>query len=85
MEDGAIIESGECNTLINSIDGMIFETVVEDEEMKILEQKYCIVNFHNEGDGKVRIRYISKLPLKNSKLMKPDLNDYYLSKVRGAK
>ena len=85
MESGTIIESGECNTLINSIDGMVFETVVEDEKMKILEQKYCIVNFHNEGDGKVRIRYISKLPLKNSKLMKPDLNDYYLSKVRGAK
>ena len=85
MEKGKVIESGERNTLINSIDGMVFETVVRDEEMNILEQKHRIVNFHNEGDEKVRIRYITKSPLKNSKLVKPNLNDFYLSKVKGAK
>lgn len=85
MESGKIIELGESNTLINSIDGMVFETVVPDEEMHILEQKYRIVNFHNEGDGMVRIRYIADSPLENSELVKPDLNDFYLSKVKGAK
>ncbi|MDD3840412.1 MAG: ATP-binding cassette domain-containing protein [Clostridia bacterium] len=85
MESGTIIESGESQTLINSIEGMVFETVVKDEEIYMLEQKYCIVNFHNEGDGKIRIRYIADLPLKNSKLVKPNLNDFYLSKVKGAK
>ena len=85
MESGKIIESGESNTLINSIDSMVFETVVKDEEMSMLEQKYRIVNFHNEEDGMVRIRYIAELPLKNSKLVKPNLNDFYLSKVKEAK
>lgn len=85
MESGKVIESGESNALINSIEGMVFETVVGDEEMNFLEQKYTIVNFHNEGDGMVRIRYIADLPFKNSKLVKPNLNDFYLSKVKGAK
>lgn len=85
MESGIIIESGESHTLISSIDGMVFEAVVQDEEMHILEQKYCIVNFHNEGSGLVRIRYIADSPLKNSNPVKPNLNDFYLSKVRGAK
>lgn len=85
MESGTVIESGESNALINSIDGMVFEAIVKDEEMNMLEQRYRIVNFHNEGDGKVRIRYISRSPIKNSKLVKPNLNDFYLSKVKGAK
>jgi len=85
MESGEIIETGESNTLINSIDGMVFESVVKDEEMNILEQKYRIVNFHNEGDGNVRIRYIANSPLKNSKLVKPNLNDFYFSKIKGVK
>jgi ABC-2 type transport system ATP-binding protein len=85
MESGTVIESGESNALINSIDGMVFETIVKDEEMNMLEQRYRIVNFHNEGDGKVRIRYISRSPIKDSKLVKPNLNDFYLSKVKEAK
>ena len=85
MEKGRVIESGESQTLINSIDGMVFETVVQDEEMHMLGQEYSIVNFHNEGNGLVRIRYIADSPFKNSKLVKPDLNDFYLSKVKEAK
>ncbi len=50
--------------------------------MKMLEKKYRIMNFRNEGDGLVTIRYIAKSPLKDSKLVKPNLNDFYLSKVK---
>jgi len=82
MEKGIIIESGESHTLINSIDGMVFETVVKEEEMHRLEQQYRIMNFRNEGNGLVTIRYISDLPLKNSTQVKPNLNDFYLSKVK---
>ncbi|MBD5645101.1 ATP-binding cassette domain-containing protein [Clostridium botulinum] len=82
MEKGVIIESGESHTLIDSIDGMVFEAVVQYEEMNMLEKKYRIMNFRNEGDGLVTIRYIAKSPLKDSKPVKPNLNDFYLSKVK---
>ncbi|NFN86474.1 ATP-binding cassette domain-containing protein [Clostridium sporogenes] len=85
MEKGSIIQSGESQTLINSIDGMVFETVVKYEEMDTLEKQYKIMNFRNEGDGLVTIRYIAKSPLKNSKMVKPNLNDFYLLKVKEAK
>ncbi|EJP6472578.1 ATP-binding cassette domain-containing protein [Clostridium botulinum] len=85
MEKGSIIQSGESQILINSIDGMVFETVVKYEEMNALEKQYKIMNFRNEGDGLVTIRYIAKLPLKNSKMVKPNLNDFYLLKVKEAK
>ncbi|MFD3156806.1 ATP-binding cassette domain-containing protein [Haloimpatiens sp. FM7330] len=81
MEKGKIIESGESHTLINSIDGMVFETVVQEVKMHSIEQQYPIMNFRNEGNGLVTIRYIAKSPLENSKLVKPNLNDFYLSKV----
>ncbi|KOR25651.1 ATP-binding cassette domain-containing protein [Clostridium sp. L74] len=85
MEKGSIIQSGESQTLINSIDGMVFETVVKYEEMNRLEKQYKIMNFRNEGDGLVTIRYIAKSPLKNSKMVKSNLNDFYLLKVKEAK
>lgn len=85
MEKGAIIESGESRTLINSIDGMVFETAIQESEMYNIEQQYRIMNFRNEGNGLVTIRYVAKLPLRNSKQVKPNLNDFYLSKVKEAK
>ncbi|WP_102400335.1 ATP-binding cassette domain-containing protein [Haloimpatiens massiliensis] len=85
MEKGVIIESGESHTLINSIDGMVFETVIQEKEMYNIEQQYRVMNFRNEGNGLVTIRYVAKLPLRNSKQVKPNLNDFYLSKVKEAK
>lgn len=85
MEKGKIIEVGKNAELINSIDGTVFETIVEEKEMNIVEARYNIINFRNEGEGLVRIRYIAKEPLEKSKMVKADLNDYYLSKVRAVK
>lgn len=82
MEKGKIIEVGKNNELINSIDGTVFETVVKEEDMNILEEKHNIINFRNEGEGLVKIRYIAEKPLEKSERVKPDLNDYYLSRVK---
>lgn len=83
MEKGKIIEVGKSDVLINSIDGFVFETVVNEKEMNDLEVKYNIINFKNEGKGFRRIRYIANEPLEKSKVVTPDLNDYYLSKIKG--
>lgn len=82
MEKGKIIEAGKSNELINSIDGTVFEAVVKEEDMNTLEEKYNIINFRNEGEGFLKIRYITEKPLEKSKMVQPDLNDYYLSKVK---
>ncbi|WP_278245820.1 hypothetical protein [Clostridium novyi] len=82
MEKGQIIALGENQSLIKTLNGKIFETVVSENDMSKLEKKYRIMNFRNEGIDRVLIRYIADNPLKNSKLVAPSLNDFYLSKVK---
>ena len=82
MEKGRVITAGESHTLIASLEGKVFETIVLESDMKRLEKEYRIMNFRNEAMGKVAIRYLAKVPLPNSKLVSPSLNDFYLSKVK---
>lgn len=84
MDKGEIIEVGESDTLINSIDGIVFEVVVGEGEIDMLQKKYKVTNLRNERDGLLRVRYIAESPLENSEMVKPNLNDYYLSKVKEA-
>ncbi|RHW66335.1 ATP-binding cassette domain-containing protein [Clostridium botulinum] len=82
MENGKVIEIGESTDLIKSLDGKVFETIVPENDMTILEKEYRIMNFRNESEGQVLIRYVADTPLPDSKLVSPSLNDFYLSKVR---
>lgn len=82
MEKGNVIAVGESHSLIQALDGKVFETVVSENDMARLEKEYRIMNFRNENMGKVAIRYIADVPLPNSKLVPPSLNDFYLSKVK---
>lgn len=82
MEKGKVIAAGESHSLIQTLDGNVFETVVQENEMERIEKEYRIMNFRNEDRGQVAIRYIADVPLPNSKLVAPSLNDFYLSKVR---
>lgn len=82
MEKGKVIAEGESHSLIQSIDGNVFETVIEENHMTRIENEYRIMDFRNEGDGKVTIRYVADAPLPNSKPVLPSLNDFYLSKVK---
>ncbi|MBU3090633.1 ABC transporter ATP-binding protein [Clostridium sp. CF011] len=82
MEKGKVIAAGEAHSLIETLDGNVFETVIDENELSRLENEYKIMNFRNESSGKVSIRYVADVPLKNSKLVSPSLNDFYLSKVK---
>lgn len=82
MEKGKVIAVGESNSLIQTLDGNVFETIVKEYDMARLEKEYRIMNFRNEHRGQVAIRYIADIPLPNSKLVPPSLNDFYLSKVK---
>ncbi|MCB2300055.1 ATP-binding cassette domain-containing protein [Clostridium tagluense] len=81
MEKGKVIAVGESHSLIGTLDGNVFETVVLENDMERLQKEYRIMNFRNESSGKVSIRYVADIPLANSKLVSPSLNDFYLSKV----
>lgn len=82
MEKGKVIAAGESHSLIQTIEGNVFETVVSENDMARLENEYRIMNFRNEGGGQVTIRYVADTSLPNSKLVSPSLNDFYLSKVK---
>lgn len=82
MEKGKVIAAGEAHSLIETLDGNVFETVIDENELSRLENEYKIMNFRNESSGKVSIRYVADVPLANSKLVSPSLNDFYLSKVK---
>lgn len=82
MDKGNIIAYGESNSLIETIDGKVFETIVNESDMPKLEKDYRIMNFRNERGGQVTIRYVTDNPLPNSKEVPPSLNDYYLSKIK---
>ncbi|AKN32725.1 ABC transporter ATP-binding protein [Clostridium carboxidivorans P7] len=82
MEKGKVIAEGESRSLIETLDGNVFETVVPERDMAEVEKEYRIMNFRNEDRGQVAIRYIADVPLPNSKLVSPSLNDFYLSKVK---
>lgn len=84
MEKGKVIAAGESQSLIQTLEGNVFETVVRENEMARLEKEYRIMNFRNEDRGQVAIRYVADAPLPNSKLVSPSLNDFYLSKVKEA-
>jgi ABC-type multidrug transport system ATPase subunit len=82
MEKGKVIAAGESRSLIQTLDGNVFEAVVAENDMARLEKEYRIMNFRNEDGGQVAIRYVADTPLPNSKLVSPSLNDFYLSKVK---
>ncbi|AZV57143.1 ATP-binding cassette domain-containing protein [Clostridium sp. AWRP] len=82
MEKGKVIAEGENRSLIETLAGNVFETVVSERDMGEVEKEYRIMNFRNEDKGQVTIRYIADVPLPNSKLVSPSLNDFYLSKVK---
>ncbi len=82
MEKGKVIAEGESGSLIETLAGNVFETVVPERDMAEVEKEYRIMNFRNEDKGQVAIRYIADVPLPNSKLVSPSLNDFYLSKVK---
>lgn len=82
MEKSKVIAEGESQALIQALDSSVFETVVLESEMERLQKEYRIVNFRNEDRVKIAIRYIADVPLPNSRLVPPSLNDFYLSKVK---
>lgn len=82
MEKGKVIVTGETHTLIQTLSDNVFETIVEENEMAELEKRYRIINFRNDGKEQVAIHYIADIPLPNSKLVSPSLNDFYLSKIK---
>ncbi|WP_373899429.1 ABC transporter ATP-binding protein [Haloimpatiens sp. FM7315] len=84
MEKGRIIISGQNQTLIKTLEGRVFETTVLESEAAKLEKEYKIMNFRNEDNGKVTIRYIAESPLVDSRAVPPSLNDFYLVNVKEA-
>lgn len=78
MKDGRMIHSGQQKEILETIDGKIFECMVDGNTAERLAQTYPIINIRQEGD-KTLIRLVAdELPCKEAKSVTATLEDLYL-------
>ena len=79
MKDGKIISAGTTKELIRTVEGKVWNSVIEPDKFHCYEKSINIVNVCNEEDGNISIRYLSDTPdIPNSKQASPKLEDLYL-------
>lgn len=79
MKDGKMIASGTTKELVTMVEGKVWGSVLNCEELPEYEHRLRIVNMKNEEDGKTSVRYLSDAPqLPDSCPQNPRLEDLYL-------
>jgi ABC-2 type transport system ATP-binding protein len=79
MKDGQIISKGTTEELVKSVEGKVWNSIIQPKQLLKYEKQSCIVNIKNEEDGNISIRYLSNTPyIPNSKSSDPKLEDLYL-------
>ncbi|MBO4809183.1 MAG: ABC transporter ATP-binding protein [Lachnospiraceae bacterium] len=79
MKEGEIIQTGTTDELIGSIDGKVWECVVDNYDLPWLEKKVQIVNLRNEASGSTTVRYLGNCPVaEGSVSVSPRLEDLYM-------
>lgn len=77
LKKGVIADSGTSDVLLKKIDGNVWKTPVNAEEIDNYREKHNVLNIQNGEDG-VFLRIISESkPTENSALVSPTLEDYY--------
>ena len=79
MKEGEIIQTGTTDELIGSIDGKVWECVVDNYDLPWLEKKVQIVNLRNEASGSTTVRYLgNRTVAEGSVSVSPRLEDLYM-------
>ena len=58
MKNGRLILTGSVDEVTGSINGMVWETVTDEQTAKGIMNRFPVVNLHHE-DGLVRLRIVS--------------------------
>lgn len=78
MKEGQLIRQGTVQELLAEIKESVWETLIKQEELEFLQQKFKLGNIQSQEDGiQVRILSPSK-PTENAIQVSPNLEDVYL-------
>lgn len=78
MKQGKILLQGSMETVTNSIQGKVWEVVVDERKAAQYSQNLHVVNLHHEGNL-VRLRIVDDTaPAPDASIMEPSLEDLFL-------
>lgn len=79
MKEGKIIATGKTEELVQMVEGKVWSAGIDGRELSVYENQVPIVNVYNEGNGDMRVRYLSKTAvIPGSKSEEPRMEDLYL-------
>ncbi|MCI9491241.1 ABC transporter ATP-binding protein [Lachnospiraceae bacterium 48-42] len=79
MKDGKIIATGKTEELVQMVAGRVWSAGIDGRELGACENQVMVVNVYNEGNGNVRLRYLSDAPvIPGSDKEEPRMEDLYL-------
>lgn len=79
MKEGKLVLSGTVDKITAEMEGKVWEFMLPEEEFETVKNQYSIANMHHH-DGIIELRVSSDLqPNDHAKLVKPRLEDLYLS------
>lgn len=77
MKNGTLVTKGSQSDVIQSVDGKVFEIVLDSSMVNDFKAKYFVLNSIRQKD-KTRLRYISDKPAEDSTACDASLEDAYL-------
>lgn len=78
MKNGGFILQEPMSTVTDSINGKVWEIIVDERKAQELSRLFSVVNLHHEND-KVRLRIVDEdAPTKDAHTVKPCLEDLFL-------
>ena len=77
IKNGSLITKGDPENIVKKVDGKVFETIIEKEQLSNFKSNHIVVSTKRK-QGKLQVRYISESPTENSALQEANLEDAYL-------
>ena len=84
LKEGKLLFHGTTQSLLNTLNGKVFETIVSREQVDAIQQKFCVSGLSGVVDG-VKVRFVADhLPTDTNDchLADPTLEDVYLYNFR---
>ncbi|MGL5614677.1 MAG: ABC transporter ATP-binding protein [Sarcina sp.] len=78
IKEGKILAVEKINTLVETVRGKVWETVITQDEFNILSEERQIIRRKQEGEN-IKVRYVGEVfESFNHKELEPVLEDYYM-------
>lgn len=84
INEGKVLLTGVPSELIKSIDGLIWEKVIDKNELNEYQNQYNVIST-KLFTGNIIIHVFSEYPLDSFKKVEPSLEDVYFSSIKNAK